>query len=115
MKWWERKRREPPAPVVQVRQGKGQPFGALDRYVPLSSGEVELYRAIREGVPLVDAAIWKLVRLCGGTTPRCGDGRAQAGLDRFWRTVDTGWGQRGVQSFLDRYLDDLFTCGHAAP
>mgnify|MGYP000435277711 CR=1 FL=1 len=113
MKWWERKRREPPAPVVQVRQGKGQPFGALDRYVPLSSGEVELYRAIREGVPLVDAAIWKLVRLCGGTTPRCGDGRAQAGLDRFWRTVDTGWGQRGVQSFLDRYLDDLFTCGHA--
>ena len=112
MKWWERKRREPPAPVVQVRQGKGQPFGALDRYVPLSSGEVELYRAIREGVPLVDAAIWKLVRLCGGTTPRCGDGRAQAGLDRFWRTVDTGWGQRGVQSFLDRYLDDLFTCGH---
>ena len=90
MKWWERKRREPSAPVVQVRQGKGQPFGALDRYVPLSSGEVELYRAIREGVPLVDAAIWKLVRLCGGTTPRCGDGRAQAGLDRFWRTVDTG-------------------------
>ena len=76
MKWWERKRREPPAPVVQVRQGKGQPFGALDRYVPLSSGEVELYRAIREGVPLVDAAIWKLVRLCCGTTPRCGDGRA---------------------------------------
>ena len=50
MKWWERKRREPSAPVVQVRQGKGQPFGALDRYVPLSSGEVELYRAIREGV-----------------------------------------------------------------
>ena len=44
MKWWERKRREPPAPVVQVRQGKGQPFGALDRYVPLSSGEVELDR-----------------------------------------------------------------------
>ena len=62
MKWWERKRREPPAPVVQVRQGKGQPFGALDRYVPLSSGEVELYRAIREGAPLVDAAIRTLVR-----------------------------------------------------
>lgn len=26
--------------------------------------------------------------------------------------MDVGWGQRGVQAFLDRYLDDLFTCGH---
>jgi hypothetical protein len=98
--------------MVQVRTGLGQPFGALERYVPLRSGELGLYRSIREGVPLVDAAIWKLVRLCGGVTPQCREKRAQAGLEQFWRTVDTGWGQRGVQSFLDRYLDDLFTCGH---
>ena len=66
MKWWERRKKEPPAPVVQVRQGAGHPFGLLDRYLPLQPGEVQLYRAIREGVPIVDAAIWKLVRLCGG-------------------------------------------------
>ena len=77
------------------------------------SGEMELYRAIREGVPLVDAAIWKLVRLCGGLSVRCGDRRAQKGLEQFFRTVEIGWGQRGVQAFLDRYLDELFTCGHA--
>lgn len=112
MKWLERKRREAPAPVVQVRQGYSHPFGVLERYTPLRPGEIALYRAIREGVPLVDAAIWKLVRLCGGVSVKCGDSRAQAGLDRIWKTVDTGWGQRGVQSFLDRYLDDLFTCGH---
>ena len=35
MKWWKQKRREPPAAVVQVRRGEGQPFGVLDRYVPL--------------------------------------------------------------------------------
>ena len=112
MKWWERKRKEPPAPVVQVRREGGHPFGALERYTPLCPGEVSLYRAIREGVPLLDAAIWKLVRLCGGVSVQCRDGRAQAGAERFWKTVDTGWGQRGVQSFLDRYLDNLFTCGH---
>ena len=110
MKWWKQKRREPPAPVVQVRREEGHPFGALDRYVPLHTGEIALYRAIREAVPIVDAAIWKLARLCG---VRCGDRKAQAGLEEFFRTVDTGWGQRGVQSFLDRYLDDLFTCGRA--
>ena len=113
MKWWKQKRREPPAAVVQVRRGEGQPFGVLDRYVPLRGGEIALYRAIREGVPILDAAIWKLVRLCGGVGVRCADPKAQAGLETFFRTVDTGWGQRGIQSFLDRYLDDLFTCGRA--
>lgn len=112
MKWWKQKRREPPAAVVQVRRGEGQPFGVLDRYVPLRTGEMALYRAIREGVPIVDAAIWKLVRLCGGVGVQCADPAAQAGLEEFFRTVDVGWGQRGVQAFLDRYLDDLFTCGH---
>ncbi len=112
MKWWKQKRREPPAALVQVCREEGHPFGALDRYIPLRTGEMALYRAIREGVPIVDAAIWKLVRLCGGLTVRCGDAQAQSGLEEFFRNVDTGWGQRGIQSFLDRYLDDLFTCGH---
>ena len=113
MRWWERRRKAPNAPVIQVRRSEGHPFGALDRYVPLHTGEMALYRAIREGIPIVDAAIWKLVRLCSGVSVRCRDGRAQEELERFFRTVDTGWGQRGLQSFLDRYLDDLFTCGHA--
>ena len=113
MKWWKQKRRQPPKPVVQVRREEGQPFGALNRYMPMGTGEIALYRAIREGVPIVGAAVWKLTRLCGGVGVKCGDSRAQAGLEEFFRTVDTGWGQRGVQSFLDRYLDDLFTCGRA--
>ncbi len=115
MKWLERRKKErkPPAPAVQVRRGSGHPFGALDRYVPLQPGELALYRCIREAVPIVDAAVWKLVRLCGGVSVRSADPAAQAGLERFWTTVDTGWGQRGAQSFLDRYLDDLFTCGRA--
>ena len=113
MKWWKQKRRDPPAPVVQVRRGESHPFGVMNRYVPLHTGEIDLYRAIREGVPIIDAAIWKLTRLCGGVGVQCGDPKAQAGLEAFFRTVNTGWGQRGVQAFLDRYLDDLFTCGHA--
>ena len=113
MKWWKRgQQAAAAAPVVQVRGAQGHPFGALERYTPLRPGEIQLYRAIREGVPLVDAAIWKLVRLCGGAGVHCSDSRAQKQLERFWTTVDTGWGQRGIQSFLDRYLDDLFTCGH---
>ena len=112
MKWWKQKRRGPSAAMVQVRRGEGRPFDMLGRYIPLCTAETALYRAVREGVPSVDAAIWKLVRLCGGVGVRCEDPRAQKGLEELFRTVDTGWGQRGVQSFLDRYLDDMFTCGH---
>ena len=113
MKWFERKKNtaSPAAPVVQLRREETHPFSALDHYVPMRAGRVELYRSIREAVPIVDAAIWKLVRLCGGVGVRAADPAAQKGLERFWKTVDTGWGQRGVQAFLDRYLDDLFTCG----
>ena len=76
MKWLERRRKEQASPpVVQVRQGDGHPFGMLNQYVPLRNGEVQLYRAIREGIPLVDAALWKLVRLCGGMVPKCKDSR----------------------------------------
>ena len=113
MRWWKQTRREPAAPVVQVRRSEGHPFGVLDRYTPLGGGSVELYRAIREAVPVVEAAVWKLVRLCGGVRPVCRQAEAQAQMDAFWQSVNTGWGQRGMQAFLDRYLDDLFTCGHA--
>ncbi len=99
--------------AVQLRDGGRHPFGALDGYVPLHNGEITLYRAIREAVPIVDAALLKLIRLVGGVAVRCGDPRAQEGLERFLKTVPTGRGQRGLQSFLDCYLDSLFTCGRA--
>ena len=102
-----------PAAQVQLRQAGRHPFGALDGYVPLGRGDLELYRAIREAVPVVDAAVAKLVRLCGGMMVQCRDGRAQEGLERFLKTVPTGRGQRGMQSFLDCYLDCLLTCGRA--
>ena len=103
------------------RKGRGLGFGEwLDRMGGggLTSGggwsaqEMRGYRSLRACVPIVDAAVSRLVRLCGGVGVRCGDPGAQAGLEEFFRTVDVGWGQRGVQAFLDRYLDDLFTCGH---
>ena len=115
MGFWKRKRTGAPAGAAgaQLRDAGRHPFSALDGYVPLGHGEAAVYRAIREGIPVVDAAICKLVRLCGGVAARCRDRTAQEGLDRFLRTVPTGRGQRGVQSFLDCYLDSLFTCGRA--
>lgn len=110
---WGNKRSPAAGTAVQLRDGERHPFGMLERYVPLRNGEFELYRSIREAVPVVDAAIWKLVRLAGGVRVRCGEAAAQEGLDRFLRQVNTGRGQRGLQAFLDEYLDTMITCGRA--
>jgi len=113
MKLFQRKTAPlPPAPV-QVRTTSRHPFGALERYVPLQEAETGLYRAIREAVPIIDAAILKLIRLCGGVLVKCTQPEHQRELERFLRTVPTGRGQRGIQSFLDVYLDCLLTCGRA--
>ena len=96
---------------VQMRSREKHPFGALGGYVPLNNGEIRLYREIREAVPIIDAAIIKLIRLTGGFTLKCADKRAEKALDECLRRVDTGRAQRGIDSFLCSYLDSMLTTG----
>ena len=107
------RQKEPAAASVQIRNAQRHPFGMLDNYVPLGGGDIRLYRAIREAVPIVDAAILKTIRLIGGFHVECQDKEAEARLAAFLRTVNTGRGQRGIGSFLDCYLDSLLICGRA--
>jgi hypothetical protein len=111
---WFRRKRETAVPgTVQLRSGERHPFGMLADYVPLQNGELQLYRAVREAVPVVDAAIYKLIRMTGGVRATCQDAAAQRQLQTFLRTVPTGRGQQGINAFLDCYLDSLLVCGRA--
>lgn len=101
------------AAEVQLRRADRHPFSLLDGYVPLGGGDTALYRAIREAVPVVDAAVIKIVRLAGGFTVGCADKRAQEMLRSFARSVPTGRGQTGLESFVAAYLDSMLTCGRA--
>jgi hypothetical protein len=110
---WFRQKQLPATAAVQLRNGEKHPFGMLMDYVPLQNGETRLYRAVREAVPVVDAAIYKLIRMTSGVTVSCEDQRAQRELREFLRTVPVGYGQMGLNAFLDRYLDSLLVCGSA--
>ena len=99
--------------VCQLRSGNGHPFGLLKGFTPLGGGEERIYRQLRESIPVLDAAVGKMVRLCGGFEVKCRDGEAQGKLNDFLSMMPCGRGQMGIESFLSGYLDSLLTYGRA--
>lgn len=114
MKWkWKKREQEPVAAQCQLRSGTSHPFGGLQGFVPLGTGEERIYRELRESIPVLDAAVGKLVRLTGGFSVECQNREAQQRLDEFLRWIPCGHGQVGMDSFLTGFLDSLLTYGRA--
>ena len=109
----KRKEQASAAAACQLRGGNTHPFGALRGFVPLGGGEERVYREMREAIPVLDAAVGKLVRLSGGFGVQCKNAVAQQKLEEFLQTVPCGHGQVGIDSFLSGYTDSLLTYGRA--
>lgn len=75
--------------------------------------EKELYDRLRFAVPVIDAALMKIVRLTGGFRVLCSDERFQEELDSFLENVPVGLTGKSVGIFADSYLDSLLTYGSA--
>ncbi len=105
-----KKQRQPPV-SVQLRSREPHPFGVLSGYTPAGRGEIKIYRAIREAVPIVDAAILKIIRLTGGFRLQCQNAGLERRLNSFAGNVDAGRGQKGLEAFIEGYLDSMITCG----
>ena len=67
--------------------------------------EWRLYDALRASVPVIDAAIRKIVRLTGGFRLRAETEEGQALLDRFAAEVPVNAGGTSLQLFADQMLD----------
>ena len=99
------------ARATQLRYGGAD--GWADDGKGQGCGELALYRQLRRTVPVVDAAIGKLVRLVGGFDVKCADRAAERALRRFLNEAPVGYGQRGIHQFLSVYLGGLLTDGRA--
>jgi hypothetical protein len=91
----------------------GHPFGELDRYTPFSCGEFGLYKSLRESIPVIDAAIYKIVRLVGGFRVVSEDPLLQKKLNRFLDNIQVNACGRGVEAFVSSFLEQLLTYGTA--
>ncbi len=107
---------------MQLKRRKKQPLQASviqtqgctgGRDFPVQLYAYELFEKVRRTVPLVDAAISKLVRLIGSFHVECADARMQQQLDRFLREVPVGLTGQSIYSFMDSYLDSLLVYGNA--
>ena len=104
-----KKREKPVLPAVQTAVR-----GLDDRQAyPVALYSYELFERVRRVVPLVDAAISKLVRLIGSFYVECDDPAFQERLDRFLHEVPVGLTGQSVYSFIDCYLDSLLVYGNA--
>lgn len=92
---------------------KKNPFTLLDSYTPLSSMQNSLYRELREAIPIVDAAIYKIIRLTGGFHIDCDNKACEKELRRFLSEVRVGSGQQGINAFMSAYFEQLLTYGTA--
>ena len=111
MRW--KKKDKPVSAVCQLRSGTVHPYRMLEGYTPLGGHEERMYRQVRQAVPVLDAAVGKLVRLSSGFSVGCRDKAAQERLEEFLKVCPCGRGQTGMDSFLSGFLDSLLTYGRA--
>jgi len=110
----DRFKKHPGALSVQTDRERGHPFGALEAYLPLKGSDYRLYESLREGVPIIDAAIDRLVRLVGSFSLTSQDPAVARELSRLKEEILVSGCQQGMDSFLASYLDSLLTYGNAA-
>lgn len=97
--------------AVQTARGN-ESTGLLSRRCH-SPYEAKLYAAMRESVPIIDAAINKIVRLIGRFSVTCSDKTAENMLKRFLLEVPCGPVSRGIDAFVASTADRLLCHGTA--
>lgn len=96
-----------------VSTKSSHPFSLIDSYSPYCDKQLELYSSLREAVPIIDAAISKLLRLLGTFEIKCADKSCQKAMDDFTKNVRVNSNGYGIDRFLSAHFSSLLTYGTA--
>jgi SPP1 gp7 family putative phage head morphogenesis protein len=98
---------------VQSRPTYHHPFAGLNSYVPLTK-QLELYKLMREAIPVLDTAIYRIVRLVGTPTIEFEKDSTQKAFDSFFDEIRGVGKNKGFKSFHSTYFDSMLQNGYAA-
>lgn len=96
----------------EVTAGAGRDSGFRIGATPRTFEE-GLYEELRKQVPVIDAAITKLVRLAGGFRFECENPETERRLTEFFGQLPVSVSGRSLDIFTQVYLDSLLTYGRA--
>ena len=98
-----RKKRVPPPVRPELISAQRSGDSRLTLPPAIDYVEKELYDRLRAAVPVIDAAIMKIIRLTGGFRVICSDETLQSDLDRFLESVPVGLTGKSVSCFADNF------------
>ena len=110
MKLFKKKHTRAAPQVILPDRDRGSEMTLPPEAGPL---EKELFDRLRYAVPVIDAAIMKIIRLTGGFRLVSSDERWQEQLNRFCDTVPVGLTGTSLGCFADVFLDSMLTYGSA--
>ncbi len=99
--------------VVQTRSNNNFSTNSILGYGGINEPAINLYKSMRNSIPIIDAAFGKIERLIGGFTFFCDDEKAQRFLNDFSYNVKVGASRTGLEHFICTYLDSLLMYGNA--
>ncbi len=99
--------------VQTVPRSKNADLFSFPKFEVQSKAERQLYAALRSSVPIIDAAIGKIVRLIGKFEIKTDNKACQAIADSFVQNVRINGSVCGMNGFIYTYLDSLLTYGEA--
>lgn len=97
---------------AQTSSYSAHPFYSLKSYMPMNVSN-RIYRDLREGVPIIDSAVNKIVRLMGGFEFVTDNKYLDEEMNSFFSKINVGGNQTGIHAFVDNYMDQLLTYGTA--
>ncbi|MBR2734754.1 MAG: hypothetical protein IKE05_01000, partial [Clostridia bacterium] len=104
------------AAIVQTaptRSKNQHPYPILNNYSDNTTQQWKLYRSLKEAVPIIDAAISKIIKLTGEFKIDCDDPILQEKINKFISNIQVNSCAIGANSFILSFLNQLLTYGTA--
>ncbi len=75
--------------------------------------ERNLYKTLKDTVPVIDAAIYKIIRLMGDFEIKTGSDTLDTEINKFLKNIRVNACETGISSFLSCYLEQMLVYGTA--